>query len=71
MANTLVRIPITGNFIDIETTIIPLKAGEIAVLSLETTETGKLTIGTSGDNLLVSFQKGPHDSPVIDDPPAG
>lgn len=70
MANTLLRIPITGNAIDVETTVIPLKAGEITVLSLESSVTGKLTIGTSGDNLLITFQKGPHDTPVIiDDPP--
>jgi hypothetical protein len=72
MANTLIRVPITGNAIDIDTVVVPTVAGEIVVLSLEPSVTGKVTIGTSGDGVLITFQKGPHDSGAgIENPPPG
>ena len=66
MANQLIRIPISGNAIDVETTEIETVAGEIVVVTFEPSVTGKLTIFTSGDSVGVAYQEGPHE---IDVPP--
>ncbi len=71
MPDTLIRVPITGNAVDIATTEIELAAGLIVVLSLEAGVNGKLTLGSASDGILILFEKGPHGGPETKDPPPG
>lgn len=69
MANSIIRVPISGDSINVATTEVEVAAGDLVVVTLEASVAGKITVGGSDGGVLVVFQKGPHTVPVPDPPP--
>ena len=69
MADSIIRVPISGDSIDVPTTEVEVAAGELVVVTLEASVAGKITLGSSDGQMVVLFQKGPHTVPIIDPPP--
>lgn len=69
MANVTIQVPVDGNIIAVPKSVLDVDAGDNVTLVLNVKVKGTVTIGSSEDGMLVSFVKGDHTTPIIEDPP--
>lgn len=70
MANITIQVPVEGDIIAVPNSELEVNEGDRLTIVLDIKVKGTVGIGSGEAGMMVSFAKGDHTTPIIDDPPA-